>query len=96
MLKFTFIDHEGLLCPLLLCEQCGQPISDGWGLVTWKREDSSNPDLVALHKSECCWAHEAVHGQATPWLEINQFLAQLALNTASAGDLPIARMENRR
>lgn len=89
MLKITFIDHEGLHCPVILCAQCDQPISDGWGLIGWK--DYATPDLIALHKRECCWAYEAVHGRVGPWLEINQFLSQLATNTESAGDLPIAR-----
>lgn len=85
----TFIDRngppEGLTCPAILCEHCGEPIHQR-GLVLWqvnygdRGERPSVSPLAFVHQGRCDQAFDAAHPGHWCSRELDQFLEQLAHN----------------
>ena len=74
---------DGFLTPLILCDQCGEPIRDARdGNYQWQA-DGDGPGgrrfAFFTHKA-CCDAFEAGRGGAAAWfaMELNDLLPRLA------------------
>jgi len=70
---------DGVDCPKLFCDYCGDPIEDLHdGNAEWT---ANNPDVAFTHK-DCCLAFEELHGGSAQWLteELSWFFGYLAHN----------------
>jgi hypothetical protein len=88
---------EAMLCPVFLCDHCGEPIqgkeggSGLGGIVIWRNDYRADhrpgpQEVATVHKGACDRAYEAAHASDDPgdywsWEEFDVFLRQLTTNT---------------
>jgi len=74
-----------LSCPVFICDQCQQVITDGdWALYQWKTLDGHIIDgsLAFLHKGDCNDAWDDAHNDMGSWstMELSYFPIYLGNN----------------
>lgn len=73
------LDLNGLLCPIVECDRCRQPIVDASrGAVVWTWETLGPDGLEFRHKGPCFPMSER-----RPWRELREFMDQLRNNVES-------------
>lgn len=81
-------DHDGLLCPVAICDMCQEVITDTAGahVAYWPTGGS----LAFIHRGDC---HRRLD-DITPhsyWQPMNEFMAQLVHNTTHPWPRPVHR-----
>ena len=77
--------HEGLYCPVILCDACGDPIfKDGNAYWTLPIGETRSASVWHTHKMDCAVLDRRIKretGQLVLWEQISQHLKQLENNT---------------
>ena len=85
-MPLTFVDKDPLVCPVVICDHCGDQINTPDGHVLWvpnfDQETVRYSSFVFVHQ-RCDRPYEHRTDQHYWWRELKEFLDQLAFNYAN-------------